>query len=972
MKKILLPIVFVLVFSLPLQAFQVAPKGKIVGTITEEKTGEPLVGALVVVKGGVGITETTKIGATTDFDGNYTIAGLAPGKYTISISMLSFQEKLVEVDVVASEPLNLSVALGDAPTEITGVVEIKTTYRQESVNSLLIEQKTATAISDGVSAETIKRSPDNTTSDVMKRVSGTSIQDGRFAIIRGLNDRYNIAFINGVPLPSSEADRRAFAFDLFPSNMVDKLVITKAATPDMPADFAGGSINIITKDIPEKNFISFSSSFGFNSITTFKDRAYTQGGKLDWLGVDDGTRAIPDGVGTTAQFKAASAPTDSSRLNWSKLFSNNWRVMRSSALPNGSLQLSGGFTKTNESNGNQFGFIGALSYSNGFRFNLVERNQFETNEGLGINLQSRAYTDSLHRREILVGGMLNFGYKIGQNNKFTFKNSYTINGEEQTTLRRGLDGKGSVIDDTLSTFEQQRFAFMFQENRFYNTQLGAEHFLPSIKLKVNWIAGYSNIQRIIPDFRRGWIERENFPNTPDSLRPWTAVMGINTVTLGASDRFFSTLSENAYNGRYDFSLPVINKEKSELTLKAGGFHNFRERAFAARLFGYVRNAGNPPISYYQGALDTIFDPDRFIHRRFFINDGTNPTDAYTASSTLHAGYLMVDQRTGKLRAVYGLRVESFNQRLTSLDTDNDTLNINTNVIDLLPSINLTFELTKKMNLRGSVSRTVSRPEFRELAPFLFYDFNLDVNVTGKTTLERAVINNYDLRWEYYPSGGELVSVSAFFKQFNNPIEIVNEIIGGGTRNFGYANTSGATNWGLEFEFRKSLAFLEKNIESPTILSNIVFFGNFAYIVSRVDLTGLNQSEEFRPLQGQSPYVINGGVNITDPKTNLGFSFMINRVGRRIAYVGDAQTPDIWENPRTVLDFQISKKFFNKFDIKLTVGDLLAQNLVFYQDLNRNGKFDIDNQNKFSTSTGDNVIFNFTNGFNVSLGLGVKF
>jgi hypothetical protein len=249
MQKYTLTIAIALLFTLlNLNAtpFQAAPKGKVYGKITDAKTGEPLFGVIVMVEG-------SGTGVTTDFEGAYSLIGLGNGTYKIKFKLLSYKEKVVEVAINSSEPIVLNVSLEDVSTDL-GPVEVVANYKQESVSSLLIDQKKAVAISDGISADAIKRTPDNNTSEVMKRVSGASIQDNRFAIIRGLNDRYNIAFLNGAPLPSTESDRRAFAFDIFPSNMVDKLVITKTATPDLPADFAGGVINVITRDIPEENF----------------------------------------------------------------------------------------------------------------------------------------------------------------------------------------------------------------------------------------------------------------------------------------------------------------------------------------------------------------------------------------------------------------------------------------------------------------------------------------------------------------------------------------------------------------------------------------------------------------------------------------------------------------------------------------------------------------------------------------------
>lgn len=932
---------------------QSMPKTKVYGKLTDAKTGETIFGAYVTVEG-------SSVASTTDFEGAYTLVGLTPGTYKIKFKMMSYKEKVIEVALKDGDAINLSVSLEDAATDL-GTVEVVTTYKQESVNSLLIDQKKAVAISDGISADAIKRSPDNNTGEVMKRVSGASIQDGRFAIIRGLNDRYNSAFLNGAPLPSTESDRRAFAFDIFPSNMVDKLVITKTASPDMPADFAGGVINIITRDIPETPFANIGVGSSYNAITTFKNRAYSQGGKTDWLGFDDGTRALPEGLPSTADYKAATQPGDSSKFKWSKLFGNNWSTQRQkSTMPNASFSASLG-TAINGKN-NKLGIIFALSYNNSFRYTSVTRNQ---NDLFDNNVMLKQYNDSLYKREILGGALLNIGYKIGDNHKISLKNMYAINTEDQTTLRHGYTNMNDVtaIQQVLNT------AYMYQQNQLLSNQLQGEHYMPGVKMKVKWVGGYSYVKRDMPDFRRVSYARTYDPTLPDSAQgKYTAQIG-NQVQPEQAGRFFSTLGENVYSGGYDFSLPLafMNSKNFETNIKAGGYHQYRNRSFEARSFGYVFKPGAGLTNSYKGAtLDTIFDPSNFVYKRFYVEEATNPTDRYTASSMLNAGFLMFDQRFfTKLRAVWGLRVENFNQNLNSLDSAGDTLEVNSTKFDWLPSVNLTYELTQKMNLRFSASKTLSRPEFREIAPFAFYDFNLDAVVAGNPALERTSIINYDLRWEYYPTGGELVSVSAFYKDFKNPIEFINEPnVGAGSRKFGYANAPNAVNYGAELEIRKNFAFADKWFNTE-VFSNLIFTGNFSYIFSKVDLSNFGDaSTGKRPLQGQSPYIINAGLQFNEPKTNLGFSVMVNRCGRRIAYVGNTGMPNIYENPRTVLDAQITKRFFKKLDAKITLGDILAQNLVFYQDLNENKKFDGHGK--------DNLIFSYTYGLNVSVGLSYKF
>ena len=939
--------------SLNASPFQGAAKGKVYGKITDAKTGEPLFGVVVTV-------ESSGTGVTTDFEGTYSLIGLAPGNYKIKFKLLSYKEKVVEVAMTGNEPISLNISLEDVATDL-GPVEVVGNYKQESVASLLIDQKKAVAISDGISADAIKRTPDNNTSEVMKRVSGASIQDNRFAIIRGLNDRYNIAFLNGAPLPSTESDRRAFAFDIFPSNMVDKLVITKTATPDLPADFAGGVINVITRDIPEDNFYSIGGSVSYNAITTFKDRAYYQGGKTDWLGFDDGTRALPGSIPDAQTYKTATTSGDSSKLFWSKDFTNNWATKRQkSTSPNGSFQFAIG--QKIEGENNQLGIAFAASYNNSFRFSNVTRNQYDV---LDNNTLLRTYNDSMHKHEILGGVLLNIGYKIGDNNKIALKNIYSINSEDQAVLRSGLTN----VNDTFAVQQVRNTAYWYQQNQLIANQLVGEHYASKIGLRVKWTAGYSHAGRIMPDFRRvSYARAYDLLNPENTTGAYTAQIG-NQVQLEQAGRFFSTLAEDQFSGTYELGMPFkfMSGKNLETNFKAGGFNQYRTRTFSARSFGYVFKPGNGlNNSYKQGSLDTIFSPDNFVYNRFYIDDATNPTDAYDANSTLHAGFIMFDQRIAKkFRTVWGVRFENFTQRLYSKNSNGDPLEVNTTKNDWLPSLNFTYELNAKTNLRFSASKTISRPEFREIAPFAFYDFNLDAVVAGNPDLQRASIGNFDVRYEYYPTGGELVSASVFYKTFKNPIELINEPnVGAGSRRFGYSNAPSAQNYGIEFEVRKNFAFID-SMANTSFWGNLLFFGNFSYIVSQVDLSNFGEAGTgTRPLQGQSPYIINTGLQFNEPKTNIGFSVLFNRVGRRIAYVGNVQIPNIYENPRTIIDFQISKKFYKMMDVKFTLGDVLAQNLIFYQDMNNNKKFD--------KKGGDNIIFDYSYGLNASLGVSLKF
>jgi len=906
--------------------------GSISGKVVDSKTGETLIGVAVYLEG-------TTTGASTDLDGQYIISNLNAGTYKIAARYVSFKLKLIDgVVVKAGATTSLNVALEENTTELTEVI-ISSTYNRESSNVLLLEQKNAVQISDGISADAIKRSPDSNSGDVLKRVSGASIQDNKFVVIRGLNDRYNQAMLNGAPLPSSEPDKKAFAFDIFPANLLDNIVISKTATPDLPGDVAGGTISINTKDIPEENFYSFSIGGSVHTLTTGKPFYTYQGGKTDFLGLDDGTRQ--DVLNQFPDADTYKALKKSEKLPFAKSVNSSWALDNTkNALPAQNFQFVAGHKVKGKKSA--FGSLFAVTYNNTFTMQPVTRRDYDKN--LIFELQ-----DSSYKTSVLVGALWNLSYRIGNNHKLSFKNLYNINSEDQTVTRQGYDvQKGSDI---------RSYAMYYQQNTMLSNQLSGDHFFPEKKVRLEWIGGHSSINRITPNFRRiSYIKP--IGDTTDT--PYQAVIG-STASPNDAGMFFSDLNEKILSGRVDLSIPF---DKINMKVKTGVSTQNRTRDFQSRLLGYVRYAGQFDNQLLYEDLSTIFDTSNISKQGYLIDEQTAAPDRYTASSNLNAAYIMGDNMLfKKLRIVYGLRAEQFNQKLNSKTQAQDTVDLNTTITDFLPSINLSYALTNKTNLRFSASQTVNRPEFRELAPFSFFDFNQFLTVEGSPTLERAKILNLDMRLEYYPSGGEILSATVFYKDFSNPIEqILKPGIGGGTRIISYRNIAKASNYGIELEARKKFDWLA-NLTGAEFLNDLSFIFNLALIKSEVDLSGVVGSiSESRPLQGQSPYVINSGFMYSNVKNNFAVSVMYNQVGRRLFAVGNIDYRDVFENPRSVIDLQVSKKFGDKFEIKASISDVLAQNLIFYQDLDGNRKY----------NDGDQVLYDYFFGRTISLGLNYRF
>jgi len=936
-KKILLTTALLVLISIAY-----SQTGKINGKIVDAKTGETLPGATVLIDG------TTK-GASSDFDGNFSLSGLQPGKYTIIASYITYDnKKFVDVVVKANEITDFNITLDQASSQTLGEVVVQAEMNKENTNTLLVMQKNNASVSDGISSESIKKTPDRSTSDVIKRISGATIQDNKFAIIRGMSDRYNAAFINGAPLPSSESDKKAFSFDIFPANILDNITIEKTGRPDLSGEFAGGIININTKSIPEKNTSSISLGAGYNSQTTFKDFKTYKGGKTDWLGMDDGTRAMPD------KYPNPAFTTDKNQqIEDAKLFNYDWTLRTVKALPNMNFQ----YTMANVGKvfKRDFGSVFAITYNSNNNTTYTTRRTFDDGgEGFPI-IKTSDLKDTTYSKTILASALWNLSYKIHPNHQIGLKNLYSINTEDRVIVRSGA----SVIESPI-IWERSSVRW-FTQNNIFSSQLNGDHYIEKIKLKMKWVAGYSDIKRELPNLRR--MTRTKTTDFENDSLPYLATIssGQGTSPSSCGSMVFQKTSETMKNVRYDISRSfTIGKSKHELQI--GGSHIFRERTFTARLLGYNFYTFGSKV-FKNDSLLTLDDAHIFNSTSigivngpgkrdggFLMMESTTPADNYQASAMLHAGYLMSDSRffSNKLRFIYGARVESYRQKLTSIIYGVPGTS-DTTVVDILPSINCVYGLTDKINIRLAYFRTVARPEFRELAEYTFLDFTTNFRTTGNSKLKRSLIDNFDIRAEWFPGAGQVLSVSGFYKKIENAIEQILDLSSANASTF--ANSKSAQNIGAELEYRFKLSTLF-NADSSKFLSNTTLFSNFAYIKSRVNNENSNGGE-IRPLQGQSPYIVNAGLQYLDNDKNWGVSISYNWIGRRIVYVGSPKSePSIWENPRHVLDLQVSKVFIKKLELKINIRDMIAQNQIRYQDINNNGKLDkgSENANKELTHT----------------------
>lgn len=950
MKRLSLVIAILCVTICSSFASSEAQSGVVSGSVSDAVNSEVLIGATVFVENNPGL------GSITDIDGLYELS-LSPGTYNLVFKFISYNTKVIEGVVVQSGAVTqLNVTLESGATQLQDVV-VRATLAKENVNALLTLQKNSTTISDGISADLIRKTPDRNTSDALRRVSGVTIQNNKFAIIRGLSDRYNNALINGTPLPSTEVDRRTFSFDLIPSALLDNIIVLKTAQPDMPGDFAGGIIRVNTKDIPEENFISLGGSLGYNANTTFKDWYSSQKGGTDWLGYDDGTRKLPDAFPGTEEVQSSTQLA----LASSNLFPNDWNYFQSNSPMNYSLQFTGGLKK--DLFGKDFGAILSLSYNADYRY----LNSTRADYNFDTSAVYRYYDDG-YKYNVLLGGLLNLAYKLNDKNKITLKNSYSTNADNLTTLRNG-----SYYE---RTYYVQNYAYYYVENHFLNSQIEGNHFIKPGKMKLDWNAGYARVTRDEPDYRKLFYTK-NFDAPEED--PFLAQIPFGSASPDLSGRFYSSLGENIYSASLDLTLPFQFIQRNSL-VKFGTYQHWRDREFSARVLGYVVNNINlffsenqDPNAILASPPATLLSDEHIGPAGFRIDEITNPSDAYSAQSDLHAYYVMLDNKLpARFRVVWGARIEVYNQYLQSAYPNNNPVEVESKAndsifklpFDLLPSINLVYAISEKSNLRLSASKTVSRPEFRELAPFSFYDFNTSTSVTGNPELRRTNILNLDARMETFWGKGQVVSGSFFYKEFTNPIEqIVDLGSGAGSRIRTYENVTIARNYGAEFEFRKNFEFMS-GISNWNQWQNLSVSTNLAYIRSIVDFAGVaNVADSTRPLQGQSPYIVNAGLQYNEPNTDFSASVFFNMIGRRIDAVGSVGYLDIYEAPRPLVDVQVAKRVLKDGNVKLTIADLLSSDAVFYQDQNDDGKY---------TKEADTQILRIVPGTRFTLSFSYKF
>ncbi len=896
MKRILLFIIF---FNSVFAAQ--AQKAKLAGKVTNEKN-QNLVGVTLTLK-----SDRNQV-SKTDIEGRFNFTIDLNKGYTLELSYVGYKTKTVDIPTVtvANEAVYVDVLMEEAGKKLVDVVVSanRATNKGATDNALIAYQKNTNTVASVISAESIKRSPDRNTAEILKRTPGASIQEGKFIIVRGLADRYNQAMLNGVLLTSTEPDRKTFSFDLFPSQIIDNIIINKAFVPELPGEWAGGLIQVNTKDIPTKNFFNIQLGTSANTQVTSKDFFKDKGGKTDWLGLDDGSRSLPAGYTTKSNFDTSSL---AAKTALGKTMANNWAPIMTTAKPNLSLQMNGGFAGTLW--GKKIGGIIGVNYANVYRFQDNENNQnVLSNNGFSSFI---ALNDNKYINDINVGAIAGLSIFLNPLNKISYKAILNVRTSNAYNARTGVD---ISRQDSLRGNE-----FIFSQNTFFSNQINGDHSL-SNKIKFNWYGSFNILDGYTPDQRRiMYTKNINEPSNPYILNI------SNTLSQQTGSRVFQTLSDYIYTGGGDLTYKL-----NQQTVKAGYMIQVKDRLYDAQLFAITMPQDN--LSLRLLPADKVFDPANFgngADNKFAFDAIQNRNFRYMANTILNAGYVQFDNKlTDALRVVWGLRVENFDQLVGSVKKW-DPRHTYSKVTDFLPGVNTTLKLTQKANLRFTASQTVIRPELRELSALNIYDFELNASVSGNPALKRTKITNADIRYELYPSSGEIFTFGIFYKNFENPIESIYQEGTGGSSFFSFQNASKATAFGVEIEGRKKVS------------KRFTLQANGSYINSKINDASIQID---RPLQGQSPYLINTGLLYDVVEKGLNATLLFNQVGKRIYLVGDIQSgagsPDVYENPRALVDFQISKRFAeNKAEIKLTIADLLNQRQIFYQNNNTNTNYD---------------------------------
>lgn len=860
-------------------ALQAQATGHLNGRVVDAASGAGLPDAGVQLVG-------TTIGTRTDAEGRFVIPNLPAGTVTLHVRRLGYRPQTVTgLYLNAGATLEHTVSLDASAVQL--MAQQVTASARGSVDDALQEQKDANKIVNAITREQIARSPDSDAAQAVQRVSGVTVQDGKYVFVRGLGERYTATSLNGARLPSPEPERKVVPLDLFPSALLQSVTTSKTFTPDQAGDFSGALVDIRTREFPAKRETTFSLSTGINDAAFGSTVLASPTAGQEWLGFGGGVRQLPSEIAAAGGFQQAFTQDEINRLVRS--FRNVWSPRRTNGMPNTSAGASIGGNEMFL--GRRIGFVAAGSYA----FAQEVRDGEERSQAELVGTSPRplnTFTGSTGRTSVLWGGLLNLSTLVGTT-RFALDNTYNRTADLEAHIDSGF-----YESDNLQI---RRTTLRFVERTVRSSQLRADHAFG--RQTLDWSLTSSGVSRKEPD------RADHVYNLEPSSGRYVLFAGSD-----GARRTFSTLDENnlsaALNHRFVFGT-------REHAVKTG---------LSAR--GTWRTADNlqyslqPRLSAAERELaaEEIFD-GRFAEPGddVFSLQPLGGGGSYEADDRVGAAYAMLDYAMGtRVRVITGARVEHAEMNVRTVPLVGTPLESGPRTTDVLPSLAITYTMTPTQQLRASASQTLARPEYREVSAIISRDVLGGQSLIGNPQLQRSLIQNADLRWEWYPNAGEVISVGVFAKRFENPIERV-EVATSGQSSVTFVNAGTARTAGVELELRKGLGGLFEGFEPLTVFTNTtLMWGEISTGNSELSAS----SSANRPMVGQAPYVVNAGVTYASPSGALSATALYNVVGKRIAAAGTRGYPNIYEQPRHVVDLALRFPLFDKLSAKIDAKNLL--------------------------------------------------
>jgi len=914
--------------------------GIIKGKLIDQQSSEPIMFATLAL---YDQNKSLVKGTETDLDGNYLLSDIPVGTYSLEGRYVGYATiTITDLAVTAGEVSLLDFTMSEESEVLEEVVVTAERVTNTEV-ALLVTRKASLSIDDALSEQALKRYGSSDVSSATKRIPGASVTDGKYISFRGLSDRYVVAMLNGQLLPSTDPYRNIPQLDLIPTQYLDNIVASKSFLPSMPGHATGGSLDIKTKSIPEQFTLSASLSMEYNTLSSMNDNFLThEGGSTDWLGFDDGGRAYPAIFDT--EFAAENldpllpifATRDGELARLADEFYNALNTQKAPTTKRSGMNYGASLNFGNrfDVGEDEIGVLVGLSYSRKYSFYENGVNAYWQINGNTLDNQ-RDLRDTRASDNPQLTGFFNLAYKFGdKRHKISFNTLYNHDADK---ISRYIVGEYPSI----FTSQYEGRALQFIERDVKSFQLNGEHSFTDNGLKLEWSGSFVKAYQDEPDFR-------NFDNSfilSDNGTETDTTYFVTASELPRPTHFYRRLDDEQRSAKFDLTIPFLTNLSKSNKIQLGAMITDKDRNFRDRVIQIYDTspseelyAGNPD-AYFGSANGGIIDfnenTERYTIGLFPIpSERAALKNSYSGTEMVTAAYLMAVQEFGKLKFIGGARLEKTAISVASLDTTEQVGNID--ALDLLPSVNLVYELTEKSNLRASFSQTLARPNMRELAPFPSFDFGGDFVLVGNPELERTKIKNFDLRWDFFPKPGELIAVSAYYKKFKDPI--ARSFTATAEREIRYINVDEADVYGVEVELRKNLSFISD------ALYDFNFITNVSLIKSIVDIPDDEQAviDEFnpekgttRPFQGQSPFLFNAALNYSNEKHNLDAILAVNIFGERLSEISQGFNPDVYEQSRAQLDFSVRKNITKDLGIRLSANNLL--NPEFKKTMSLNDK-----------------------------------